>query len=60
VSVYVLKNGKVTIAVGAQPKDALLFASSKKTSAQLIREDKAKCKRNYDFMKERFTAAYKR
>ncbi|MFB9331046.1 hypothetical protein ACFFSY_34365 [Paenibacillus aurantiacus] len=58
-SVFVLKEGKVSLAVGAQPKDALLFAPSKQ-AAQAIQEDRARWKRDSELMRERFALAARR
>ncbi|BBI31672.1 MULTISPECIES: hypothetical protein [Cohnella] len=59
-SVYVSKNGKVSLAVGDQPKDALLFAPSKKSSAQLVKEDLSAWKLSNSIIQERFAKATKR
>lgn len=58
--VYVSLNGVVTEAVGTQPKDALLFAPSKKSAAQVIREQRANRRKNSQFIKERLDEAFKR
>ncbi|WP_055108295.1 hypothetical protein [Paenibacillus ihumii] len=58
--VFVSKNGKVTEAVGTQPKEALLFAPSKKTSSQILREQRTAMKRNNQRIKDRFNEATKR
>ncbi|WP_138494862.1 hypothetical protein [Paenibacillus pinistramenti] len=58
--VYVSLNGVVSEAVGAQPKDALLFASSNKSSAQVIREQRAARQKNSQLIKERLEMAFKR
>ncbi|MFM9278488.1 hypothetical protein [Paenibacillus jiagnxiensis] len=58
--VYVSKNGVVSEAIGSQPKDALLFAPSKKSTSQVIQEQRASRLRNSQFIKERFAEAFKR
>lgn len=58
--VYVSLNGVVTEAIGTQPKDALLFASSKKSAAQVILEQRASRRKNSQFIKERLEEAFKR
>jgi hypothetical protein len=58
--VYVSLNGVVTEAVGTQPKDALLFAPSKKSAAQVILEQRENRRRNSHFIKERLEEAFKR
>ncbi|CAM3398913.1 hypothetical protein [Paenibacillus lupini] len=58
--VYVSLNGVVTEAVGTQPKDALLFAPSKKSAAQVIVEQRANRRRNSQFIRERLEEAFKR
>ncbi|UUZ85835.1 hypothetical protein LJK88_21640 [Paenibacillus sp. P26] len=59
-TVYVIKNGRVEVATGAQPKDALLFTSSGKSIAQIIREQKERIMRNGQFLRSRVEAATKR
>lgn len=59
-SVYVSKNGKVSLAVGEQPKDALLFAPSKKSSTQLVNEDLSAWKLSNSIIQERFAKATQR
>ncbi|MDF2652678.1 MAG: hypothetical protein K0Q73_8483 [Paenibacillus sp.] len=59
-SVYVSIDGKVSVAVGDQPKDALLFAPSKKSSAQVIREQRASWRFNNQMIKDRFEEATRR
>lgn len=58
--VYVSLNGVVREAVGTQPKDALLFASSKKSVEQVIFEQRATRRKNSRFIKERLDEAFKR
>ncbi|MFB9277514.1 hypothetical protein [Cohnella cellulosilytica] len=58
--VYVSLNGVVREAVGTQPKDALLFASSTKSAAQVIFEQRATRRKNSQFIKERLDEAFKR
>lgn len=58
--VYVSLNGVVKEAVGIQPKDALLFAPSKKSAAQVIFEQRATRRKNSQFIKERLDEAFKR
>ncbi|CAG7646508.1 hypothetical protein PAESOLCIP111_05178 [Paenibacillus solanacearum] len=58
--VYVSLNGVVTEAIGTQPKDALLFASSKKSAAEVILEQRANRRKNSQFIKERLEEAFKR
>jgi hypothetical protein len=58
--VYVSLDGVVKEAVGTQPKNALLFAPSKKSAAQVIREQRANRQRNSQFIKERLDEAFKR
>ncbi|MCK8488273.1 hypothetical protein M0651_13930 [Paenibacillus sp. MBLB2552] len=57
--VYVSLNEVVTEAVGTQPKDALLFAPSKKSAAQVILEPQANRRRSSQFIKERLEKAFK-
>ncbi|MDF2814228.1 MAG: hypothetical protein K0Q81_428 [Paenibacillus sp.] len=59
-SVYVSIDGKVSLAIGEQPKDALLFAPTKKSSAQVIREQRDSWKRNNQMIKDRFEEATRR
>ncbi|TVY01188.1 hypothetical protein [Cohnella terricola] len=59
-SVYVSKNGKISLAIGEQPKDALLFAPSKKSSAELVHEDLSAWKLTNSFIQERFAKATQR
>ncbi|RAV13349.1 hypothetical protein [Paenibacillus contaminans] len=58
--VYVSLNGVVSEAVGTQPKNALLFAPSKKSAAQVILEQRANRRKNSQFIKERLDEAFKR
>ncbi|GIP34315.1 hypothetical protein [Paenibacillus sp. J2TS4] len=58
--VYVSLNGVISEAVGTQPKEALLFAPSKKSAAQVILEQRANRRRNSQFIKERLEEAFKR
>ena len=58
--VYVLNNGKISEADGMEPKDALLFAPSDKSSAQLVSEQRAALKLNTQFILARFAAATRR
>lgn len=58
--VFVSKNGVVTKAVGYQPKEALLFAPSKKNSSQILREQRTAMKHNNKQIKDRFAQATKR
>ena len=58
--VYVSKNGRVTEAVGAQPKEALLFAPFEKISTQILREQRSAMKRNNSHIKDRFARAHQR
>ncbi|MEF2965978.1 hypothetical protein V3851_09060 [Paenibacillus sp. M1] len=58
--VFVSKNGRVTKAVGNQPKEALLFAPLAKNSAQILREQRSAMKRNNKQIKDRFAQATKR
>lgn len=53
-------NGKIFEATGALPKDALVFAPSQKSSAQIIAEQRASQKLNSKLIKARFEAATKR
>jgi hypothetical protein len=59
-SVYVSKNGKVSLAIGEQPKDALLFAPSKKSTTQLVKEDLSAWKLSNSIIQERFAQATQR
>jgi len=59
-STYVSKNGRVSLAIGVQPKDALLFAPSKKSSEQVIREQRDSWKRNNELILDRFAKATER
>jgi len=59
-SVYVLKDGKISLATGTQPKDALLFAPSGKSSSQVIKEDRAAWKVSNSLIQQRFKEATKR
>lgn len=59
-AIYVSKNGKVSEAIGVQPKEALLFAPSSQSSAQVLKEQRAALKRNHKHIKERFALATKR
>jgi len=56
-SVYVSKDGKVSLAVGDQPKDALLFAPARKSSAELLNEHLAAWKTSHSIIQERFEKA---
>ncbi|QHW30557.1 hypothetical protein GZH47_06615 [Paenibacillus rhizovicinus] len=58
--VYVSLNGAVTEAVGTQPKDALLFAPSKKSMTQVILEQRKTRRSNSQFIKERLEEAFRR
>ncbi|MNJ72172.1 hypothetical protein [Paenibacillus fonticola] len=58
--VFVSKNGKVTEAVGIQPKEALLFAPSRKSSSQIWREQRTAMKRENKRIRDRFNEATKR
>ncbi|MUG46751.1 hypothetical protein [Paenibacillus woosongensis] len=58
--VYVSLNGVVKEAVGPQPREALLFASSKKSAAQVILEQRAIRRRNSQLIKERLEEAFRR
>lgn len=58
--VFVSLNGVVKEAVGTQPKDALLFASSKKSVTEVIREQRKNRQKNSDLIKERLEVAFKR
>ncbi|MCM3131003.1 MULTISPECIES: hypothetical protein [unclassified Paenibacillus] len=58
--VYVSINGVVSEAVGSQPKDALLFAISPKTAAQIISEQRTHRRRNSELLKERLDEVFKR
>ncbi|MEK4510685.1 hypothetical protein EJP82_07200 [Paenibacillus anaericanus] len=57
---FVSKNGVVSKAVGVQPKEALLFAPSKKNSSQILREQRIAMKHNNKQIKDRFAQATKR
>jgi hypothetical protein len=59
-SVYGSKNGKVSLAIGEQPKDALLFAPAKKSSVQLLNEDLSAWKISNTLIQERFAKATQR
>jgi len=59
-SVYVSKNGEVTLAVGAQPRDALLFAPSKKSFAEAAAEQREAWRRSNRLIQERFAEATRR
>ncbi|QTH41470.1 hypothetical protein J4772_28630 [Cohnella sp. LGH] len=59
-NVYVSKNGKVSLAVGEQPKDALLFAPAKKSATQLVQEDLSAWKISNSLIQERFAQATQR
>ncbi|GGG06160.1 hypothetical protein [Paenibacillus aceti] len=58
--VFVSKNGRVSKAIGIQPKEALLFAPSKKNSSQILQEQRVAVKRNNKQIKDRFAQATKR
>ncbi|TDQ36379.1 hypothetical protein [Aureibacillus halotolerans] len=58
--VYVSLNGVVSEAIGTQPKDALLFAPSKKSVSQVIHEQRANRRKNSQLIKERLDEAFKR
>ncbi|MED4602437.1 hypothetical protein P9314_17355 [Paenibacillus validus] len=58
--VFVSKNGSVSEAIGTQPKEALLFAPSRKSSSQILREQRAAMKRNNKHIKDRFSRATRR
>lgn len=58
--VFVSKNGNVSEVVGVQPREALLFAPSRKSSGQILREQRASMKRNNKHIKDRFAQATKR
>lgn len=59
-SVFVSKNGMVSKAVGAQPKDALLFAPDERNSSHMLREQRSSMKRSSKQIKDRFALATKR
>lgn len=59
-SVFVSKNGMVSKAVGAQPKDALLFAPDERNSSHILREQRSSMKRSSKQIKDRFALATKR
>jgi hypothetical protein len=58
--VFVSKNGRVSKAIGIQPKEALLFAPPKKNSSQILEEQRIAVKRNSKQIKDRFAQATKR
>lgn len=58
--VFVSKNGRVTKAVGNQPKEALLFAPLAKNSSQILREQRMAMKRTNKQIKDRLAQASKR
>lgn len=55
--VYVSKEGQVSVAVGDQPKDALLFAPSKKSTGQIVREHRSSWRKNIALITERLHSA---
>jgi len=57
VNVFVSKDGKVSLAVGDQPSDALLFAPAKKSSAQRLSEELSAWKTAHSLIQERFDKA---
>lgn len=59
-TVYVSINGKVSVAVGEQPKDALLFVSPSKSFQDLLREQKEESTKALELIKSRFAAARRR
>jgi hypothetical protein len=56
----VKKDGNTEVAVGPQPKDALLFVPSAKSLSQRIREQREKAAENSKFIRTRIEAATKR
>lgn len=58
--VFVSTNGEVGAVMGTPSKDALLFAPSKKSTSQIVREQRAAQRRNSQLIRERFAAATKR
>lgn len=58
--VFVSKNGVVSKAIGFQPKEALLFAPSDKSSSQILRDQRSAMKRNNKQIKDRFAQASKK
>lgn len=59
-TVYVIKNGQTQIAEsGNQPKNALLFAASGKSLAQMIIEQTEQFKENAELVRSRLAAASK-
>ncbi|MFE5323778.1 hypothetical protein ACFQ88_34375 [Paenibacillus sp. NPDC056579] len=56
-TVYVSKNGEVTVAVGEQPKDALLFVSPLKSFQDLLKEQKEESAKALELIRSRFAAA---
>jgi len=58
--VFVSKNGRVSKAIGIQPKEALLFAPPKQNSSQILEEQRIAVKRNSKQIKDRFAQATKR
>ncbi|GIP38666.1 hypothetical protein J31TS4_19460 [Paenibacillus sp. J31TS4] len=60
-NVYVIKDGRVEIAKnGRQPKDAMLFGSSRKTPAQALREQAERIRQSCSFVQSRLVLATKR
>lgn len=58
--VFVSKNGIISKAVGNQPKEALLFAPSRKNSSEILREQRKAMKQDNKQIKDRFAQATKR
>ncbi|RXZ76630.1 hypothetical protein EBB07_33965 [Paenibacillaceae bacterium] len=58
--VFVSKNGEISEAVGAQPRDALLFAALPKSSAQMLAEQRLASRQASQLIKARFAIATKR
>lgn len=59
-SVFVSKNGKVSKAVGLQPKDALLFVPEERNSSHILKEQRSAMKQSSKQIKDRFALATKR
>ncbi|WP_409344760.1 hypothetical protein [Paenibacillus sp. MBLB4367] len=59
-TVYVIKDGHMQVAeTGNQPKNALLFAASGKSLAQMVREHTEQLKQNSEMLRSRLAAASK-
>jgi len=55
-TVYVSKNGVVSVAVGEQPKDALLFVSPNKSFQDMLQEQKEESAKALELIRSRFAA----